>query len=1038
MKNIEKTKEEIEKRSEKEKLTKKDLENIEKIRNWFINELQKNGYTVEKDGRITKNGENVKVLTYKKNEEVWLFPIEILKGGKSFFEKGYAFLSEDDFNKIKEKLKDYYGNLNLEKIDYIIETLYINAKNRGFDINQIKAAIKQTFITTGTEALRREETGKTAITIAPGVKIKDIEIEKSKITLEPTMNIGMAAKEGEKTTLHTPEGKELEGESTTTGIKLGVSASTRNVYPYGELEYGRFGIGAGTSGAYASFDIDPSLLSLRWFFGKDVVLTTPFASYQVAHNKFVFPTIQTAAFFCLAHYLQNVRDYQKEIRSKGTIYVETGNKGEIIVYVGEVASGHIAKAALAPLNFIQKSFDSIAKFWKENKILVENILKKEIKIENEVDLTKHMHDVYQLIIWGDFERARGLLERILKGIEKNEKLGKKDGVVYKILEGFYETLEFAGLHSLKETWTFGFPPKFVYTMIDGAKELIYQAGKLLKISKERPTPIEKKQWISFNLFPKNFEKLREEKINEIKEKIARYHDELIELSNKKTLSEDEIRKLCGLATYLSYKISIEGAKTPTFYVVDKNGNIVDDKKIKDVVERAYGKLNNNIKKSQMIKDKTKDLLNQFTQKEKKKELNIAADVLMADGIISMNLKREIPFSYYLVKFLFFQTNYGEATHFYNSIIINKEKVQNYLSDEDMGLGIKDSDIEKIMKKRMEEIAEDHYKREKPYYFLPVVSFLFTRIFTPNYNKFSVAGTNKSMHDFFIEYGSPTIDNYIDEFEKLKKAYEKLKEKVKNLKEIEKELKNKEKKLRTVEESANYYKELLKVRADIRNAYLSYLEDVLTVFKEFESVIIYYFPLFDNEELAKEILGENEWKKIKDLLGDNGKITKEFENVLNILGFEKKAEEETGNFSKIKKIYGLYNSLISADILSVGLQKFLTKEGVYNDYFSLPYHYSIEKGSKKELNLDENIPEIKFISFAKEVLEKNKKLKAEIKKEVISVINSLLNENGITFKDYSGRYEDYFKSLKEMTGFEDYEKALKSLSEIKIEEKKNEK
>jgi hypothetical protein len=404
----------------------------------------------------------------------------------------------------------------------------------------------------------------------------------------------------------------------------------------------------------------------------------------------------------------------------------------------------------------------------------------------------------------------------------------------------------------------------------------------------------------------------------------------------------------------------------------------------------------------------------------------------------MNLKREIPFSYYLVKFLFFQTNYGEATHFYNSIIMNKEKVQNYLSNETLGLGIKGVDIEKIMKKRMDEIARDHYKREKPYYSIPVISFLVTRIFTPDYNKFSVAGTNKSMHDFFIEYRSSTIDNYIDEFEKLKKAYEKLKEKVKNLKEIENELKNKEKKLRTVEELAKYYKELLKVRADIRNAYLSYLEDVLTVFKEFESVIIYYFPLFDNEQLAKEILGENEWKKINDLLGNNGKITKDFENVLNILGFEKKAEEETGNFSKIKKIYGLYNSLISADILSFGLQKFLTKEGVYKDYFSLPYYYSIENGSKKELNLDENIPEIKFLSFAKEVLEKNKKLKAEIKKEVISVINSLLNENGITFKDYSGRYEEYFNSLKKMTGFEDYEKELRSLSERKIEEKKNEK
>jgi hypothetical protein len=421
MKNIEKTKEEnIEKRSEKEKegLTKEDLKKIEKIRNWFINELQKNGYTVEKDGRITKNGENVKVLTYKKNEEVWLFPIETLKGGKSFFEKGYAFLSESDFDKIKGELKKYYGNLNLKQIDFIIKILYNNAKDRGFDINQIKAALKQTFITTGTEALRREETVKTTVTIAPGVKIKDIEIEKRKVTLEPTMNIGMAAKEGEKTTLHTPEGKELEGESTTTGIKLGVSASTRNVYPYGELEYGRFGIGAGTSGAYASFDIDPNLLSLRWLFGKDVVLTSPFASYQVARGKFVFPNIQTAAFFCLAHYLQNVREYQKEIRSKGTIYVETGNMGEIIVYVGEVASEHIAKAALIPLNIIQKSFDSIAKFWKENKILVENILKKEIKIENEEDLTKHMHDVYQLIIWGDFERARGLLERILKGKKK--------------------------------------------------------------------------------------------------------------------------------------------------------------------------------------------------------------------------------------------------------------------------------------------------------------------------------------------------------------------------------------------------------------------------------------------------------------------------------------------------------------------------------------------------------------------------------------------------------------------------------------------
>ncbi|MEM4295432.1 MAG: hypothetical protein QXS91_01340, partial [Candidatus Anstonellales archaeon] len=208
---------------------------------------------------------------------------------------------------------------------------------------------------------------------------------------------------------------------------------------------------------------------------------------------------------------------------------------------------------------------------------------------------------------------------------------------------------------------------------------------------------------------------------------------------------------------------------------------------------------------------------------------------------------------------------------------------------------------------------------------------------------------------------------------------------------------------------------------------------LTVLRNLEPIIYYYTPLLEVEDgkLAKEILGESEYEALKKLLGNEGEITRLFNDLYKKLEptqEQKEAEKEQTEFSSIKKVINLYTSIVNNPlgyIKAVGGK--IGQDGVESYFLLVPDSY-----------------EAQFLKTAQEMATK-KTTSQEFKNQMRDDINDLYNMPGLCFRDFSGRYEEYFNFLRvsapsifrEQSEQKTFDKLIEDLKalEKKLEEEK---
>ncbi|MEM4331190.1 MAG: hypothetical protein QXI89_00265 [Candidatus Anstonellales archaeon] len=1022
------TRETAEKAEEQRKKQEYKREPWRKVYDWLLNKMKNAGYKIGRDGKITYNGKEV--VIYDQESRVFVLPIDLLAGPQALAGSGGILLSEGELQKIKELLG---GTVYLTKGDLegLVEYLYKSSKNRHANLEDIKNALEEVFINRGTTAItnyyeQRLEAGpRFGVIITPTEK------------LQPTAGFGVRVEERTIQEIPHPEGRRMQVPTSSSGVAIGAEVPQWNPYVQAEVEEFLAGV-SHKFGPYAGITLAPDLLDFRWLAGGKLSLETPAGALNIRSGKFVFTNTQMAAFYILAMYVNNAfsGEYQRDIRARGMIYVETGKSGEIIVYTGEAALEYIKKLGISPLEAAKNVLSSAFDFYKRTAVLADNLLKTEIKIEKTEDLSKHMEIVYKLLIFGDIIRAKGLMERILQALENGKNPLGKNSYVYASLEAFYETLQFASISKLEDISTFGFPPKFIFTLVEQGGEAFKKAWDIIRGQREKEIKEleeEKKQWISYSFY--NGDEARKTLREKIAEKMRERYVRLNKLVNLNTLKPEQIREMAAIITYLSTKIDIRNPSSPVFY-------LSGDMKESDVVEvlvKAVEKLSG-ISNIEKFKKDVGALIYE-------RKWNYTGDVISA---LSYSVRRilalaktygvsieeaadYIKLDYRaLIDFMFFKVNYGSAAPFME---IKTGIAESFATK--FGLD-KDNVISKI-DNRFREIVKQQYEDEKKAR-VPLLSPFLSLLgikepFTPFHYRFYFNGEQVSLHDFLSKYDSGTINNYINELEKLNnEALEKTKDRINELKEEERRLIEKLKKF-NLSERAKYHVllEISKIRSEIRNAYLSYFEDVLTVLRNLEPIIYYYTPLLEVEDgkLAKEILGESEYEALKKLLGNEGEITRLFNDLYKKLEptqEQKEAEKEQTEFSSIKKVINLYTSIVNNPlgyIKAVGGK--IGQDGVESYFLLVPDSY-----------------EAQFLKTAQEMATK-KTTSQEFKNQMRDDINDLYNMPGLCFRDFSGRYEEYFNFLRvsapsifrEQSEQKTFDKLIEDLKalEKKLEEEK---